>query len=283
MLCHMIDSLTFELCAKVSPPVFASGGEARWLLYVLGLISVLCLFFALRLRQLTARHRVRMADRESRTRELQDSLLQTIEALILRVQTAADQISESDPGRPMLEEALSESDDVLEELRERILGVGASSEINGLPEAFAVVCTELKVEHPADFSVVVNGRARALQTAVREAAYRIGREALTNAFHHANAARCETEINYDRHELRISFRDDGCGVDTALFQADRRSNHWGFSGMHDRAHRIGAHLEIWSRPGMGTEVELRIPAALAYPDGGPASRWHWLRSLASGG
>jgi signal transduction histidine kinase len=181
----------------------------------------------------------------------------------------------------MLEEALSESDDVLEELRERILGVGARSEVNGLPEAFAAVCTELKLEHRADFSVVVNGKARALQTAVRDAAYRIGREALTNSFHHANAARCETEINFDRNELRISFRDNGSGVDTALLQAGPRSSHSGLSCMRNRAHKIGAHLEIWSRPGTGTEVELRVPAALAYRDGKPASPWQWLRSLAS--
>jgi len=34
--------------------------------------------------------------------------------------------------------------------------------------------------------------------------------------------------------------------------------------MRERARRIGANLELWSRPGAGTEVELKVPAATAY-------------------
>ena len=35
-------------------------------------------------------------------------------------------------------------------------------------------------------------------------------------------------------------------------------------GMRERAQKIGAHLDVWSRPGAGTEVELRIAARIAY-------------------
>jgi signal transduction histidine kinase len=54
-------------------------------------------------------------------------------------------------------------------------------------------------------------------------------------------------------------------------------------GMRERAQKIGAKLETWSRPGAGTEVELRIPAAVAYRGNVQRSRWHWLRSAVLGG
>ena len=37
--------------------------------------------------------------------------------------------------------------------------------------------------------------------------------------------------------------------------------------MREQARNIGAELDLWSRPGVGTEMELRIPATVAYADG----------------
>jgi hypothetical protein len=37
--------------------------------------------------------------------------------------------------------------------------------------------------------------------------------------------------------------------------------------MRERAKNIGAQLDFWSGTGVGTEVELRIPASLAYASG----------------
>ena len=34
--------------------------------------------------------------------------------------------------------------------------------------------------------------------------------------------------------------------------------------MRERAERLGGELELWSEPGAGTEVELRIPASIVY-------------------
>ena len=125
------------------------------------------LLFALRLRQLTrqlqARLAERLAERERIARELHDTLLQSVGGLILRFQTAAERIPQNDPTRQMLEEALKQSDKVLAEGRERLLGLRISSaDANELPQAFAAVGLELRQEHPADFCVVVNGDPREL-------------------------------------------------------------------------------------------------------------------------
>jgi nitrate/nitrite-specific signal transduction histidine kinase len=40
--------------------------------------------------------------------------------------------------------------------------------------------------------------------------------------------------------------------------------HWGLRGVRERAQRIGAQLEFWSETGAGTEVQLAVPANIAY-------------------
>lgn len=56
-----------------------------------------------------------------------------------------------------------------------------------------------------------------------------------------------------------------------------RLGHWGLSGMRERAHKIGAQLAIWSSPGAGTEIGLKIPAEVAYQSGKSASLWNRLK------
>jgi hypothetical protein len=43
-----------------------------------------------------------------------------------------------------------------------------------------------------------------------------------------------------------------------------RSGHWGLIGIRERAKRMGAQLEVWSKNGAGTKVELTVPASVAY-------------------
>ncbi|MBV8834012.1 MAG: hypothetical protein JO108_32835, partial [Acidobacteriaceae bacterium] len=78
------------------------------------------------------------------------------------------------------------------------------------------------------------------------------------------ASEIEAEIRYEDRAFRLRVRDDGKGIDPNVLQAGGRTGHWGLTGMRERAHAIGGQLEIWSNPGAGTEVELCIPAAVAY-------------------
>jgi signal transduction histidine kinase len=103
---------------------------------------------------------------------------------------------------------------------------------------------------------------------------------LTNAHRHANAGKIEAEIAYGDDALTLRIRDDGKGIDGEVLR-EGRPGHFGLLGMRERAKRLRAHLRIWSRPGAGTEVELRIPAAIAYRQ--PARRsWRpwWRRTPA---
>jgi len=126
--------------------------------------------------------------------------------------------------------------------------------------------------------VVVEGAPRELHPILRDEIYRIAREAVRNAFRHAQAHDIEAEISYGEQALRVRVWDDGHGIDPAVV-AEGRTGHYGLPGMRERAQRIGAELNVWSAAGTGTEVELVVPGTVAYGTGPGRGGWWWRRKL----
>ena len=131
--------------------------------------------------------------------------------------------------------------------------------------------------HAARFRMVVEGTPSILHLILRDEIYRIAREALWNAFRHAQARLIEAEIAYSGKMLRLRIRDDGTGIDPAILDQGGRAGHWGLPGMRERAKRIGGQLDVWSRPGAGTEIELSIPGPIAYGTSPPRAGFRLFR------
>ena len=112
-------------------------------------------------------------------------------------------------------------------------------------------------------SVTTEGQVQTLDPMALDEIYCIGREAMVNAFRHAQGQSIEVEVDYASWELRLRVRDDGRGIDPKILQAGR-PGHIGLASMRERAERVGGQLDIISGPGAGTEIELRVPAANAY-------------------
>jgi signal transduction histidine kinase len=109
---------------------------------------------------------------------------------------------------------------------------------------------------------MVTGRQKQLRSQIQDEIYRIGREALVNAFCHSGAKRVELELEYSDKDWRMRIRDDGRGIDPQVLEKGR-DGHWGLAGMRERAMRIGGLLKILSSPTSGTEVQLSIPRSIA--------------------
>ncbi len=86
---------------------------------------------------------------------------------------------------------------------------------------------ELATEDSAAFHLVVDGEARDLHPIIRDELYRITREALRNAFSHANAHHIEIEITYGEQAFRLRIRDDGDGL-PANTEVRGRQGHYAF-------------------------------------------------------
>jgi signal transduction histidine kinase len=115
----------------------------------------------------------------------------------------------------------------------------------------------------AKFDVVVEGPLRDLHPILRDEIYGIAREAVRNAFRHAQARNIEAVITYSGSSFHLRIRDDGKGIDPGIL-AEGRAGHYGVKGMRERARRIGGKLDVWSGNGAGTEIELSIPGSIAY-------------------
>jgi signal transduction histidine kinase len=108
----------------------------------------------------------------------------------------------------------------------------------------------------------VTGKPKALKPEIQRQVCLIGREALGNALRHAEATLIEVEVEYKSRGLRLLIRDNGRGMDPQAMLANGNS-HWGILGMYERARGLGAQLCVWSRRGLGTEVEVLLSSEIA--------------------
>jgi signal transduction histidine kinase len=191
--------------------------------------------------------------------------LQSVQGLILKFHAIAKRIPDTEPIRQEIEKTLDYADQVLLEGRDRVRNLRAPTiEFGELPKAFQQVVEESAPNRSSTFKTVVEGTVLELHPIIREETYSIGREALINALTHSDANNIEAEITYDSREFRLRIRDDGRGIDPGVLEKGGRDDYWGLQGMRERAKKIGGKLDLWSRPGSGTEVELTVPASTAY-------------------
>jgi signal transduction histidine kinase len=240
--------------------------------------AFLALLWALhlyRLHQIAERFNARLEGRVDErlrvARDLHDTLLQSFHGLLMRFQGAVNLLpGRAADARQVLEAAVDDAARAITEARDAVQDLRSSAEItNDLAKAVDVMGKELAEQQrvangdaPA-FSVEIQGTSRDLQPILRDEVYRMTGEALRNAFRHARARRIEVEIRYDAREFRIRVRDDGIGIDASVLQ-EGRAGHYGQPGMRERAKSIGGQLEVWSEREAGTEIELTIPAKVAY-------------------
>jgi len=239
---------------------------------------VLAGFFAVRLRhhrlerQLSARFHERLAERTRIAQELHDTLLQSFQGLMLRFQTAVNLLPERPAdAKRALERALDRADSALAESRDAIQNIRSShSEESSFSELINGMMTDLAQEYASESglkptcSVVIEGLPRPLKTLISAEVFRIAQECVRNALQHARPGLIEASINYDEAQFQMRIRDDGVGIDSEVLRKGGRAGHWGLTGMKERAGQISAKLEIWSKSGSGTELELIVPGHIAY-------------------
>lgn len=254
------------------PPTFLQSG---WFFALcLGLATVLLwLLYRLRVAQVAQRVRVgleaRLAERERIARELHDTLLQSVQGLVLRFQSVANRMPPGDHARDLLESALKRADDVLVDGRNRVRDLRIAESPSDLRAVLEDNVSAAGFDPPIPVRIVAEGAARAVHPLVSAEIGRIAGEALFNIARHAKATSVEITISFAGHQLGVQIRDDGVGIAEAVMATGHKPGHFGLVGMRERAQRIGGVLSIESRPGAGTEIGLKLPARLAFADTAP--------------
>jgi signal transduction histidine kinase len=243
-------------------------------LCVAGFLLILWALYHLRLRQLAHQFNItleaRVNERTRIARDLHDTLLQSFQALLYRLQSVRRVL----PDRPeeaaqRLDSAIDQTAQAIAEGRDAVHELRSSTVVaNDLAQAIGTLGENLAApannQHALVFGVQVEGTPRNLHPVLRDEVYRIAGEAMRNAFRHAGAKHIEVEIRYDDRQFRMRVRDDGKGIDPKVLTQDGQAGHYGLHGMRERAKLVGGRLDVWSEVGSGTEVELGIPAPIAY-------------------
>ena len=204
-------------------------------------------------------------------RELHDTLLQSAQGLIMVLQARLGRSALSDQDRGVLEKAAERANDLVREGRNRIQGLRAPPA--SAHELFADLkaSSEAIESEGASFQAVLTGTDRAIEHDVKEEMQRIAAEAISNASRHSRARLITLRMEVGERTLTLSVKDDGVGMPQDALPSEGASDHWGITGMRERARRINARLSIVSAPNQGTELRLRVAGSRAFAARKPGS------------
>lgn len=245
-------------------PVFT---ETPWFIALLIALAAACLYaiYLLRIRYLTAHMQdlmhERLAERARIARGLHDTLLQSVQGLIMYFDSQARRLPSDSEERAKLEQTLDLADQLMVEGREHIMDLRSESVPEELEDALQQYGSILLNER---FTLTQRGKPRWLCEPIRNEIHAIAREALLNAARHSNASKVTLELEYQRDHFTLRIADNGQGLPPAIADAGQREGHWGLVGMKERAEAMGANYLMKSVAGEGTAIQVRLPANLAY-------------------
>ena len=80
---------------------------------------------------------------------------------------------------------------------------------------------------------------------------------MANIVKHAHASIVTVELQYEARHVVLRVSDNGCGFNSSDPKV-LQEEHFGLSGMRERAQIIGGTLEIQSALGSGTQVIVKV-------------------------
>jgi len=244
--------------------------ETIWFELLMVLIIVILLYaaYAMRVhyltRQMQERMLERLAERSRIARALHDTLLQSVQSLLISFDAHSRHLKEGSQERKCLDQTLDFAEKLLLEGRDQIMDLRASAWPESLEQTLSQFGQGLAARGAHAFEMKVNGLPRRLRQHVHDELYAIAREALFNASRYAGASRIELELDYSSDSLMVRIADNGRGLDEKVAASGQRPGHWGLVGMRERASCIGATMEIASKPDAGTTITVDVPAKKAY-------------------
>jgi two-component system nitrate/nitrite sensor histidine kinase NarX len=199
-------------------------------------------------------------------RELHDSIAQSLAFLKIQVHLVRDALADGDSRQ--VQQALGEIDTGVREcygdVRELLVHFRTRANAEDIEPA--LMTTLRKFEHQSGLKTALRmeGQGMPLAPVLQVQVLHIVQEALSNVRKHARATQVWLDVQ-QQPLWRFEVRDDGEGFATEEGPPDE--THVGLRIMAERAERIGASLDVLSRPGRGTSIVLTLsPAARTAPD-----------------
>jgi signal transduction histidine kinase len=202
---------------------------------------------------------LRLAERTRVAREMHDTLIQgCVGASTLLEAAAGCADREAAHRNDFLNRARIQLRLTLDEARQALHDLRHDSFDRGLGGALEELGKNLSHELDLPVELKIDGDPPVLPEDVSRNLLLIAREAIRNAAAHAEPSRIQVFLSFSATNLRLEIHDDGSGlvVDEATFSAH---DHFGITGMRERAMQLGGSLILCSQPAAGTKVIVILP------------------------
>lgn len=247
-----------RLAFSVDPRFYQS--RLFYSLCAFGLLIAGVTGWRIRLRSVRREVALRFSERVRLSREIHDTLLQSLVGLSLQIDSAARDLDRRPSRtRDQLLTMRQQVEGYIRETRQSIWDLRSTQlDREGLIGSLQSIGERLTAEK-VPFSLTVTGTPRPCPPKIETSAVRVGHEALTNAVRHASARHVRLELGFLKDALRIRVHDDGRGFDPAGMPFDGSTGHYGILGMKERVQDLGGTFTIESGPGLGAQIVAEFP------------------------
>jgi signal transduction histidine kinase len=199
-------------------------------------------------------------ERERLARDLHDTLEQQLTGVAMQLESLAKSASGRTPefsnrltlASRMLQHSREEARRSVWDLRNKML------ENHGFAAALDSLAASAAIDGGPQVTTRISGSRAHLPSAITYQLLRMTQEALANALKHAKAENITIHLDMSPQQYQVSIIDDGQGFDVGLVDPSAPP-HFGLIGIHERASRIGAAVDIKSSPGTGCTLTITLP------------------------
>jgi signal transduction histidine kinase len=195
-------------------------------------------------------------ERRAISREIHDSLGQLGTAVQLELKLA-DRQHEPSQIKELVRHATTTMEQLLRSMHEMASRVRLSAlDDLGLRDAIQSTLRDFESRSGISVRADVDPSLDPVPTRVGEHIYRILQEALGNVVRHSQSSVVHVTVDRLEHEIQMSIRDEGTGMDLA---ESERKGRLGILGMRERVEIMGGTFLLQSQRGEGTTISLKIP------------------------
>lgn len=196
-------------------------------------------------------------ERQRLSRELHDAVSQQLFAISMLTSALLEQKKE-------VPQAVAEQVGMVEKMARHALGEMRALllhlrpvhlEGRSLPEALKELLADIQAKHPMEVEWEIDESIPRLARGIEDHLFRIAQEGLANVLRHSQATSVVLKFLCANKQILLKIMDNGVGFDTNKM----KTSTVGLSSIQERATQIGGVGEIFSVPGKGTQIVVKVP------------------------
>lgn len=199
------------------------------------------------------------AERRKIARELHDGPAQSLASMLIRLDLVMHMLPEKDHEirheiqniKAIGSESITDVRSIMYDLKPYLMHE------QGLHATLKDYFNEYEAKYSFFIDYVTFGQQRQYDLALEVGLLRMVQEAITNVRKHAGVNKALVKFEDNGSHLTLVIKDDGKGFDFGEIRQKRES--YGIVGMQERVKIFGGELEIFSRPGEGAQIIIKVP------------------------